>query len=207
MLLFRHIYTFLRCKCSHIYYYKHIIVINLRIVNVILNLFITGENMVGAIKKLCSLNNMSISDLERSLMFSSKTVYAWDKHRPSVDKAKAVADYFGVSVDYLLKPEFVELLSDLMRFNSMSVSKLADLAGILPSRLDELLDGAEPDQTEINAISNVLEVDPTYFSDIQLKENQESIRDAEIEICQIVKGMSDEKLHIALTVVRALAAE
>lgn len=163
--------------------------------------------MVRKILKLCKYKQISCRKLATTMGFGPNTIFGWDEHRPSVDKAKAVADYFGVTVDYLLKPDFLDQLSKLLDLNGMSVSKLADLAGIMPSRLDQILDGADPDMHEIKAISDVLEVDPTYFSEIEMKEDRPMVRDDEIEICQIIKGLNDEKLHTVLAVVRVLAAE
>ncbi|OXS26376.1 MAG: hypothetical protein BI182_08235 [Acetobacterium sp. MES1] len=54
------------------------------------------------IKNLCSARGTSISELERNLSFGHATVRNWEKSSPSVEKLKKVADYFEVSVDYLL---------------------------------------------------------------------------------------------------------
>lgn len=44
----------------------------------------------------------SIAALERKLGISNGTINKWDKFAPSSAYAEAVANYFGVSVDYLL---------------------------------------------------------------------------------------------------------
>lgn len=59
--------------------------------------------MLGNIKALCKKNGISLLELERACGLAARTVYRWDESTPSVDKAKAVADYFGVTVDELLK--------------------------------------------------------------------------------------------------------
>lgn len=62
--------------------------------------------MVEKIKSLCASRGISLNDLERSCDgLSVNTIYRWDNAPPSVWKVKAVADYFGVSVDYLLGRE------------------------------------------------------------------------------------------------------
>lgn len=55
------------------------------------------------IKTLCKKNCMSISQLEQSVNLGTGSVKRWNENIPSVDKVKRVADYFGVTVDELLK--------------------------------------------------------------------------------------------------------
>lgn len=58
--------------------------------------------LVEKIKTLCKENNTSIFKLEQALKFGNGTIARWDNWRPSVDRVKAVADYFGVTIDALL---------------------------------------------------------------------------------------------------------
>lgn len=54
------------------------------------------------IKKLCKENNISIVELEQKLNFSRGSICKWDVNVPSIIKVKAVADYFGMSIDELM---------------------------------------------------------------------------------------------------------
>ena len=54
------------------------------------------------VNELCKKKGISFRVLEKTLGFATSTISTWDEHRPSVDKVAAVADYFGVSIDYLL---------------------------------------------------------------------------------------------------------
>ena len=54
---------------------------------------------------LCKEKKVSLAELERTVGLSPNSVYRWDKNRPSVDKAKLVSDFFGVTVDELLDDE------------------------------------------------------------------------------------------------------
>lgn len=54
------------------------------------------------IKWLCLKNKITLAELERAVGIGNGVVSTWDKGRPRVDKIKAVADYFGVTVDWLL---------------------------------------------------------------------------------------------------------
>ena len=69
------------------------------------------------------LNGKPISHLEKELDFSNGSISKWERTSPSIDKVKKVADYFGVSTDYLLTgkeplppdvtPDEMELLKKL----------------------------------------------------------------------------------------------
>lgn len=58
--------------------------------------------MIEAIKKYCSKQGISISDVEKALGFSNSAIYRWDVNAPSVEKVRRVADYLGVTVNDLL---------------------------------------------------------------------------------------------------------
>lgn len=45
---------------------------------------------------------LSINKLEKECGLTRGSMAKWDKHAPSPDKVKKVADYFHVSVEYLL---------------------------------------------------------------------------------------------------------
>ena len=56
------------------------------------------------IKALCDERRISITDLEEGAEIARGTIYKWKTVEPSVSKVKRVADFLGVSVDYLLLP-------------------------------------------------------------------------------------------------------
>jgi len=51
---------------------------------------------------LCGKSGISIAKLERETDLGNGTIRRWKHSTASLDKAKRVADYFGVSVDSLL---------------------------------------------------------------------------------------------------------
>jgi transcriptional regulator with XRE-family HTH domain len=53
------------------------------------------------IKELCDFENITIAQLERNLSFSEGSISKWKNSNPSCDKISAVADYFGVSLDFI----------------------------------------------------------------------------------------------------------
>ena len=54
------------------------------------------------IKELAFAKNISISRLEEELGFANASLKRWRSSNPGADKLTKVADYFHVSVDYLL---------------------------------------------------------------------------------------------------------
>jgi len=62
-------------------------------------------NMFEKIKALCFENNVSVYKLEKDCDFSFGSISKWDKSFPKANSLAKVADYFNVSVDYLLGRE------------------------------------------------------------------------------------------------------
>lgn len=54
------------------------------------------------IKELADKKGVSLAQIERDLNFSNGIISSWKNGRASQDKLAAIADYFGVSTDYLL---------------------------------------------------------------------------------------------------------
>lgn len=54
---------------------------------------------------LCRRKGISIAQLERELGLGNATIRGWKNSSPTVEKIKAVADYFGISVDALISEQ------------------------------------------------------------------------------------------------------
>ena len=54
---------------------------------------------------LCNKEKISISELEQRTNISKRSIYDWSDHVPSIDKVKRVADYFGVTMDELMRED------------------------------------------------------------------------------------------------------
>ena len=60
-------------------------------------------SLLARIKELREKNgNISINKLEKITGLTRGSMSKWDEHTPSYEKLTKVADYFNVSVDYLL---------------------------------------------------------------------------------------------------------
>ena len=57
------------------------------------------------IKRLCLDNSITIAELERKTGIGNGVIARWADGRPRVDLLKRVADYFGCTVDDLLKED------------------------------------------------------------------------------------------------------
>lgn len=88
------------------YHYAYIIDYSHVKVNRIMKIFMQKRRvkmLFEKIKKLCEKRKISIYKLEKDLGFSESSICKWKTSKPSVEKIKAVADYFGVSIEYFLK--------------------------------------------------------------------------------------------------------
>ena len=54
------------------------------------------------VKLLAQERGISLPTLESELGFGNSTIVKWDKSTPNADKLNAVAQYFDVTMDYLL---------------------------------------------------------------------------------------------------------
>lgn len=57
---------------------------------------------VERIRELCREHGTNLMRLEQAVGFPNGTIRRWGENVPAVTKVKAVADYFGVTVDELL---------------------------------------------------------------------------------------------------------
>ncbi|BDH62350.1 transcriptional regulator [Lysinibacillus sp. PLM2] len=64
------------------------------------------------IKLLCKQRSISVKILEERLDFPNNTIYQWKTRTPGTDKLEKVADYFNVSMDYLLGRTDVKEIPD-----------------------------------------------------------------------------------------------
>lgn len=61
-----------------------------------------NETLIERIARLAKKQNLSVADLAIKLGLSRTSIYAWKKSSPKAETLEIVADYFGVSIDYLL---------------------------------------------------------------------------------------------------------
>lgn len=64
-----------------------------------------NDILYNRIKTLAGKQNLSIRRLEEKLGFGNGVINRWRKNTPGIDKVEAVANFFGVTTDYLLGRE------------------------------------------------------------------------------------------------------
>lgn len=89
-------------------------------------------SLVERIKTLCKEKKISIAELERKTGISNGQIRKWDITTPGVDKLVAIANYFDISVDYLLGR------SENKRCDDLKVSDKSDADKKLNEMLHEL---------------------------------------------------------------------
>lgn len=61
---------------------------------------------LSKIKQLCVQKGITVSELEKILSFGNGSICKWNSSSPSIDKVRAVAAYFGVTIDSLINDDF-----------------------------------------------------------------------------------------------------
>lgn len=74
---------------------------NYFISNCILKKGIIVMTTLDRVKNLCKSRGISVSILEDKLDIPRNTIYQWRKNNPSLERLEVIADFFGVSLDYL----------------------------------------------------------------------------------------------------------
>lgn len=91
------------------------------------------------IKELANAKGLSLPNLESELGFGSGTIVKWDKSTPNVDKLQKVANYLGVSIDYLVTGE----IEDEQNKRIYEYAKKLLALGMTPEKLEKLVDAVE----------------------------------------------------------------
>lgn len=75
------------------------------------------------LKKLCEEQKISIVELEEKLDFGRNSLYGWKKKIPNGANLEKVADFFNVSVDYLLGRTDQKRYYDLTDKDELAIQK------------------------------------------------------------------------------------
>lgn len=86
------------------------------------------------VKELAKKQGISIVELEEKLGFGRNSLYSWKKKTPNGDRLSKVADYFGVTTDYLLGR------TETPRFTSKDEKDIQ-------KKLTEMIDGLSDDSS------------------------------------------------------------
>ncbi|NRG97215.1 helix-turn-helix transcriptional regulator [Streptococcus suis] len=104
------------------------------------------------IKELCRKQGISLNQLEEKLGFSQNYIYSMKKGNPKVENLQKIADYFHVSLDYLLgRTNNPRIASDETAIIDGQVVDLREAAAHTM-----LFDGRPLDEDDIDFITAVL---------------------------------------------------
>jgi transcriptional regulator with XRE-family HTH domain len=95
---------------------------------------------VEKIKTLCDEHGETFASLERKMDFGNGTIRRWATTPPSADRLAKVADFFNVSLDYLMGREACAVNnSDQLESVYFSFAKDAQDNGIDPRDIETIL--------------------------------------------------------------------
>lgn len=98
--------------------------------------------LVQKIRYLCAKRKINLATLEREIGLANSTIRRWDERVPSVDRVSKVADYFHVSVDYLLGKTDDPTPADEKRpYYALNEKDERDIAKKLDEMMEELTSG------------------------------------------------------------------
>lgn len=118
--------------------------------------------MKERIKELCRIRKISMNMLEQELGFGKGYLSKLGQSTPNTSKIKKIADYFGVTVDYLMtgRDEAKENSPELTARDERDIAKDLDrIMGEIQKGDDGPLyyNGIEIDNASINLLQNAIE--------------------------------------------------
>lgn len=110
--------------------------------------------MIDRIKKLCKINNINIARLEKETGLSNGQIGKWKERQPRADLLYNVANYFNVSMEYLLtgkkeEPEEIKLLKNYRLADERGKRRISNLAEE-EAQEQTLLTSGNGEKTKIN---------------------------------------------------------
>lgn len=91
------------------------------------------------VKDLAKSRNISIAELERRLELSNGSISKWNTYMPNTEPLLKVANFFGVSTDYLLGYDSSEVSKQSQK--SVAIQRKAEkLSDKQQDMLNELID-------------------------------------------------------------------
>ncbi len=84
--------------------------------------------IIEKIKLLCTERGLSMYRVEKDCGFSNGSIMKWDKSSPKLENAIKLADYFGISLDYLVGRDFPKETNLIERPDYVLSSVLIELS-------------------------------------------------------------------------------
>lgn len=118
-------------------------------------------NVKERIQLLCKKNGITSKSLEEHLGFGKGYISKIDKTAPNLSKIKPIADYFGVTIDYLMTGETSEGEKEvsLTRRDERDIEKILDQTrNQLLSQEGLMFDGQPATPEAIDSILSAMQV-------------------------------------------------
>ena len=110
-------------------------------------------NVLQRIQELSTKKKISITALQKELGFGKSTIAKWGKSAPNTEKLAKVADYFDVSIDYLLGRD-----RSLTEKDEKDIAKTMDkMKKQLMNETDLMFDGEAMDPATIELLLQEIE--------------------------------------------------
>ncbi|MFC0853083.1 helix-turn-helix domain-containing protein [Halalkalibacter oceani] len=103
--------------------------------------------LVSKIKTLCDERKVTFAEVERKIGISNGQIRRWDKVSPKSETLNKVADYFDVSVDYLLGRTDKKRYYDLTEKDESDIEK----------QLKKIINGEDVDSAFAAFDGNILD--------------------------------------------------
>ena len=88
--------------------------------------------LIERIRELCFGQSITLAELERRTGISNGTIAKWEKSEPRIGSVLKVADYFGVSLDWLTGRETKKPTSEIGSGQSDKEQLLLSLFSLIP---------------------------------------------------------------------------
>lgn len=110
------------------------------------------------VQSLCKKNKLPVSHLEKELSLANGSIRRWNDSSPSIDKLQKVADYFKVSIDYLIYGFHRAWLAAGLKIikGERTLTQFAKDTGIDENELHELCAGTAIKQPSIETIAKII---------------------------------------------------
>lgn len=107
------------------------------------------------IKELCKHDNISVNKLEQKLDFAKGSLCRIDINKPSGDKLQRLANFFGVTVEYLNTGKEV---SALTKRNEKEINDILLSTEVLLQQKGLMLDGAPASPEAVESILSAMKI-------------------------------------------------
>lgn len=119
-------------------------------------------SLIYRIQDLCSENNTTLIGLEREVGLGRGTIRNWEKSSPSIDKLQKIADYFKVSLDYLVFGYDRKWLANILKLvrGQRSFTQFVNETDVDADELHELCAGTSNKQPSLDTLIKIIAANP-----------------------------------------------